>query len=276
MQILTTSISGPHLIQQPWLAIPLLVPVFLALVLILHDLLLEDRSEEQLQLHPRAGMEFHDRLCPFVALIALRLQCQALEAEPSQVARRELLAGSPCNETFQTVTKVKLTATANPDSIFKGWSGGGYTGTKPCQVTVNSAITITANFDKKVPHISVSGNSLDFGSVKMGKSLKKTLKIMNSGTGDLTVSIGGVAGTDFSVVGSTSVTVKPNKSYSLGITFKPSSKGNETGTLVLTTNDPTAATIKHLINWNGHVAIDYREEAGAKCSCLLVSVDMSP
>ena len=144
-----------------------------------------------------------------------------------------------------------MTATANPDSIFKGWSGGNYTGTKPCQVTVNSAITITATFDKKVPHISVSGNSLDFGSVKVGKSVKKTLKITNNGTGDLTVSIGGVGGTDFGAAGSTSITVKPNKSYTLGITFKPSSTGSKTATLVLTTNDSTAGTVSISLTGTG-------------------------
>ena len=133
--------------------------------------------------------------------------------------------GSACSQAFQKITKVKLTAKANSDSIFTGWSGGGYSGTKPCQVTVDHAIAITASFEKKVPHISVSLNTLDFGSVKMGKSLKKTLKIMNNGTGDLSVSIGGVGGTDFSVAGKTNITVKPNKSYNLGITFKPGSTG---------------------------------------------------
>jgi photosystem II stability/assembly factor-like uncharacterized protein len=151
--------------------------------------------------------------------------------------------GSACSQAFQKITKVKLTAKANSDSIFTGWSGGGYSGTKPCQVTVDHAIAITASFDKKVSHISVSLNSLDFGSVKMGKSLKKTLKIINNGTGDLSVSIGGLGGTDFSVAGKTSITVKPNKSYSLGITFKPGSTGDKTATLALNSNDPDAPVI---------------------------------
>jgi hypothetical protein len=159
--------------------------------------------------------------------------------------------GSACNQAYQKVTKVKLTAKANADSIFKGWSGGGYSGTKPCQVTVDSAITITASFDKKVSHISVSLNSLDFGSVKMGKSLKKTLKIMNNGTGDLTVSIGGFTGTAFSVAGSTSITVKPNKSYNLGITFKPGSTGDKGATLALSSNDPDAPTISISLTGTG-------------------------
>ena len=159
--------------------------------------------------------------------------------------------GSACNQAFQKVTKVKLTAKANPDSIFTGWSGGGHTGTKPCQVTVDSPITITASFEKKVPHISVSLNALNFGSVKMEKSVKKTLKITNTGTGDLTVTIGGVAGSDFSVSGSTSITVKPNKSYNVNVTFKPGSTGSKTATLVLTSNDPAAATVSITLTGTG-------------------------
>jgi photosystem II stability/assembly factor-like uncharacterized protein len=159
--------------------------------------------------------------------------------------------GSACSEAFQKVAKVKLTAKANPDSIFAGWSGGGYSGTKPCQVTVDSDITITASFDKKVPHISVSPNSLEFGSVKVGRSLKKTLKIMNNGTGDLSVSIGGVGGTDFSVAGSTNITVKPKRSYNLGVTFKPTSAGDKTATLGLNSNDPDVTTISISLTGTG-------------------------
>jgi hypothetical protein len=159
--------------------------------------------------------------------------------------------GSACSQTFQKITKVKLTAKANPDSIFTGWSGGSYSGTKPCQVTVDHAIAITASFDKKVSHISVSLNSLDFGSVKMGKSLKKTLKIINNGTGDLTVSIGGLGGTDFSVAGSGALTVKAGKSYNLNVTFKPASSGAKTATLSLNSNDPSTPTVDILLSGTG-------------------------
>ena len=70
-----------------------------------------------------------------------------------------------------------------------------------------------------------------------------TFKITNNGTGDLTVSIGGLDGSDFTVSGKTNITVKPNKSYNLGITFKPGTTGNEAATLVLTTNDPNTQTV---------------------------------
>jgi len=159
--------------------------------------------------------------------------------------------GSTCSETFQKPTKVKLTATANPDSIFTGWSGGGCSGTKACQVTVNSPVTITASFDKKVPHISVPLTSIPFGRVKVGKSLKKTLQIVNNGTGDLTVSMGGLEGTDFSLLRSPDITVKPKKSYKLNIAFKPTSTGDKTATLVLNSNDPDDKTISISLTGTG-------------------------
>ena len=110
-------------------------------------------------------------------------------------------------------------------------------------MTVDSAIAITASFDKKVPHISVTLNSLEFGSVKVGKSRKKKLKIINNGTGDLSVSIEGLGGSDFSVAGSTNITLKPKKSYNLAIIFKPTSTGDKTAALALNSNDPDALTI---------------------------------
>ena len=159
--------------------------------------------------------------------------------------------GSTCSETFQKPTNVTLTAKADSGSTFTGWSGGDYSGTKPCNVDVNSAVTIAASFEKKLPHISVSPNSVDFGSVKVGKSLKKTLKIVNNGTGDLSVSIGGLTGTDFSVTSSGPLAVKAGKSYNLNVTFKPSSSGTEPATLSLNSNDPSTPTVDIPLNGTG-------------------------
>ena len=151
--------------------------------------------------------------------------------------------GSDCSETYSKVKKVRLTAKADANSTFTGWSGGSCSGTKTCQVTVDAAIPIIAIFDKKVAHISVSLNSLEFGSVKVGKSGKKTLKMINNGTGDLSVSLGELDGTNFSVAGSMNITVKPKRSYNLGITFKPGSTGGKAATLAVNSNDPDAQTI---------------------------------
>jgi Divergent InlB B-repeat domain len=54
--------------------------------------------------------------------------------------------GADCSEDYAGGTAVTLTATADPGSIFAGWSGGGCSGTGTCKVTVNAATTVTASF----------------------------------------------------------------------------------------------------------------------------------
>jgi len=151
--------------------------------------------------------------------------------------------GDDCGESYSKVQKVKLTAKADVNSTFTGWSGGGCSGTKTCTVTVDAAVTVTADFALKIPDISVAQPSVDFGSIKVGKKGTKTLKIMNNGTGDLVITLSGLEGTDFSIQGSSSVTIKAKKSYSLKILFTPKSAGLKTPTLRITSNDPDEPTI---------------------------------
>jgi len=150
--------------------------------------------------------------------------------------------GIDCSETYTKVQKVKLTAKSDTNSMFTGWSGGGCSGTGPCTVTVDAAITVTAAFSAKAPDISVSLSFLDFGSVKSGKKVTKTLKIGNNGTGDLMITLSGLEGTDFSIQGSSSVTIKAKKSYSLKVLCTPTSGGLKTATLEIDSNDPDTPT----------------------------------
>ena len=151
--------------------------------------------------------------------------------------------GSDCSETYTKVQKVKLTAKANTDSTFTGWEGGSCSGTKTCTVTVDATITVTADFALKIPDISVVQTTLDFGNVKLGKKATKTLKIMNIGTGDLVIGLSVLEGTDFSIQGSSSVTIKVRKSYSLKVLFTPKSAGLETANLRVSSNDPDTPTV---------------------------------
>jgi len=159
--------------------------------------------------------------------------------------------GDDCSETYSKVQKVKLTAKADANSTFAGWSGGGCSGTKTCTVTVNDAVTVTADFALKTPDISVAQTSLDFGSVKVGKKVTKTLKIGNNGTGDLMITLSGLEGTDFSIQGSSSVTIKAKKSYTLKVLFTPKSAGLETATLRVSSNDPDTPTLEISLTGTG-------------------------
>ena len=166
--------------------------------------------------------------------------------------------GDDCSETYSKVQKVKLTAKADATSAFTGWSGGGCSGTGGCTVTVDAAITVTAEFALKTPDISVDQTSINFGDIKVGKKATKTLKITNGGSGDLWITLSGLEGTDFSIQGSSSVTIKSKKSYSLKVLVSPKSAGSKTATLRISSNDPDTPTIDISLkaSWTGAIFID--------------------
>jgi hypothetical protein len=159
--------------------------------------------------------------------------------------------GDDCSETYSKVQKVKLTAKADASSTFTGWSGGGCSGTKTCTVTVDTAVAVAADFELKIPNISVAQTSVDFGSTKVGKKATKTLKITNNGTGDLVIMLSGLEGTDFSIQGSSSVTIKSKKSYSLKVLFTPKSTGLVITTLEIGSNDPDTPALSISLSGTG-------------------------
>jgi hypothetical protein len=146
--------------------------------------------------------------------------------------------GSDCTEDVKIGKKITLTAKADANSTFTGWSGGNCSGTGKCVVVMNADTEVTAAFSAKTPAISVSPDSLDFGGVKVGKKITKTLKIADTGSGNLVITLSGLDGTDFGIQGSSSVTIKAKGSYSLKVLFTPKSTGSKTATLKITSNDP--------------------------------------
>ncbi|MCF7810989.1 choice-of-anchor D domain-containing protein, partial [bacterium] len=87
------------------------------------------------------------------------------------------------------------------------------------------------------PEIAVSPDPLDFGSVIVDESAEASLTIDNIGNADLVI-------TDISVVGQTflsdfedEITIEPDESYDLTVTFTPDEVGEFNGTLTITSND---------------------------------------
>jgi len=159
--------------------------------------------------------------------------------------------GDDCSETYTKVQKVKLTAKADASSTFVGWSGGGCSGTKTCTVTVDTVVTVTADFALKIPDISVAQTPIDFGNIKVGKRGTKTLKIPNNGTGDLVITLSGLEGTAFSIQGSSGVTIKAKKSYTLKVLFTPKSTGLEIAILEISSNDPDTPALDISLSGTG-------------------------
>ena len=125
-----------------------------------------------------------------------------------------------CSEGYGAGKRVTLRAKPGSDSYFASWSGGGCSGTKSCSVIIDSDVTVTATFEKRVPKLAVSANQLDFGAVEVGKKAQQYLTLSNVGTADLHVAIS-VTGDFFSIKGKSNVTIRPGKSYKLTVFFQP-------------------------------------------------------
>ena len=152
--------------------------------------------------------------------------------------------GSDCSESYDQVTSVTLNATPASGSTFTGWSDGGCSGTGTCVVVMDADIEVTAAFSAKSLSISVSPDSLDFGIVTVWKKITKTLKITNNGSKTLIITISGLEGTDFSIQGSSSVTIKAKKSHSLKVVCTPTQGGVKTAILEIQTSESDTAPLE--------------------------------
>jgi trimeric autotransporter adhesin len=67
---------------------------------------------------------------------------------------------STCSHAYANGTSVTLTAIPAPGSTFAGWSGGGCTGARTCQLTIGADTALSASFEKvrqrPRPHVLVS------------------------------------------------------------------------------------------------------------------------
>ena len=94
--------------------------------------------------------------------------------------------------------------------------------------------------------ISVTPTTYNFGYVKVRGSKTASFVVTNSGTADriFTAAITGEGGSMFRITsGSGSKTIKPGKSLTIRVAFKPNSIEQKTCTLEITSNDPFFPTI---------------------------------
>ncbi|SJM92816.1 DUF1566 domain-containing protein [Crenothrix polyspora] len=78
-----------------------------------------------------------------------------------------LNCGATCSFDFAAGTFVTLTATADANSIFSGWSDPACVGTAPCTITIAQAKSVTATFTAITPPgtVTVSKNGTGVGTV---------------------------------------------------------------------------------------------------------------
>jgi hypothetical protein len=119
--------------------------------------------------------------------------------------------------------------------------------------SVSGSITVTSNAPGSPLTIPVSGtgtaapignlqanqSSLSFGSVTTGTNLVKQVVLTNSGTAAVQISAVAATGTGFTVSGiSVPMTLNPSSQATLSVTFAPTTTGNASGSVTITSNAP--------------------------------------
>ena len=154
---------------------------------------------------------------------------------------------NPDKTTYCPGEQVTLIATAKSGFTFGSWSGDASGSTSPLTLTMNGNKTVMANFTViKVPDISVTPLSYDFGNVKLKKSKTASFKVKNNGKSDLLI-LTSITGTDLTMFtitsGGGSKAIKPGKTFTIKVVFKPTSTGPKISNLGITSNDPNRPTI---------------------------------
>src|SRR5208337_2556304 len=122
-------------------------------------------------------------------------------------------------------------------------SAGAITGTLTMQGDGGSSpvvVNLSATGVTPEPQLSLSTTAVSFGSVSVGSTGSSSLIISNAGTADLRVSLLTLSGADFGISGiTTPTTISAGQNAPVTLTFKPTLAGAVSGSLTITSNDPT-------------------------------------
>ncbi len=122
----------------------------------------------------------------------------------------------------------------------------GGTGTAPVVVNLSATGVTTSQ------QISLSNSSVNFGSVSVGSQGTSSLTISNTGGSDLTVSGVSVSGAGFTFSGiTTPKVISAGQSSSVSLAFSPTTASAATGSLSITSNDPTNPTMTVALSGTG-------------------------
>ena len=140
---------------------------------------------------------------------------------------------------------------SSSSSASKSWSlFGSYT--VKAQARCATDTSVVSNWSNplsvsiSVPDISVTPTAYNFGNVKVKKSKSASFKVQNNGKANLSITTS-VTGTDalmFTITsGVGSKTIKPGKTSTIKVAFKPTSTGSKSANLRIASNDPDTPTV---------------------------------
>jgi hypothetical protein len=116
-------------------------------------------------------------------------------------------------------------------------------------------IQLGASTAKQTPVLTVNATSIPFGAVSLNSKTTQTVTLTSSGTAPVTVNSAVVAGTGFSMSGSSfPVTLNPGQTLNLNLQFAPTAAGSVTGQLTITSNSSTNPTATFPLSGTGTAA----------------------
>ncbi len=194
---------------------------------------------------------------------AIQVTPAAVDFGNASVGKRVSHIATVTNTGTTTVTLSKASVSTNefsisglqfPVSIMSGQKANftvSFKGNKPGKVkgklqftgdpTVPDPVDLTGSAGSSAPKLAVSPASHDFGNVTVNTVASSALTVTNSGAGDLNISQITATGATFSLTGVNVPAVVPaGGSAILNVRFSPKTAGNYTGTVAITSDDPTA------------------------------------
>ena len=106
--------------------------------------------------------------------------------------------------------------------------------------TTSNAATLTVN--SRSSQLTASPSSLTFGAVNIGTSSTLSTTLTNSGNSSATISNVSVSGPGFNATGASGIILGPGQNTTLNVTFAPSSTGNVSGGVTVTSNATNSPT----------------------------------
>ncbi len=100
-------------------------------------------------------------------------------------------------------------------------------------------------------NIVLSGATMDFGYVLMGRSRGKSLKLINAGQADLSIYSVRLTGNGYSLDGRVPDELEPGATADLTLVFESSGEGTQNGKFIIETNDPDKPTFETNLTGNG-------------------------
>jgi len=182
-----------------------------------------------------------------------------LGKKTSQVATVANTGNTPISITAATLSSgqfsvsgltMPLTLPVGQSNTFQVWfdpnAVGSPTGTLTIQTgngVSSEQVALKGVATAPVQQISLSSTNLNLGSVAVGTTSSGSLTIGNTGGANLLISLISVSGSPFGVSGMTTPsTVGPGASATLGVSFSPTTAGNDIGSILITSNDPQTPT----------------------------------